>query len=95
MLAVERTANGRSVCMWSGRPLAVICQCGHRALIPLRVLGAHDGDMSLIYERPIVCSACSGKDFDLFVFRTPEEMDEFRATLPPAARPEPGTHSRG
>jgi hypothetical protein len=69
--------------MWSGRALAVVCRCGHRALLPLRVLGVHDGDMSPVYKRPIICSKCKGRDFELFVFRSPEEMKQFRATLPP------------
>jgi hypothetical protein len=47
--------------------------------------------MSPVYERPIVCKACGQRDFALYVFRTPEEMDQFRATLPP--QPEPRWHS--
>jgi hypothetical protein len=53
----------------------------------------HDGDMRPVYERPIVCSVCRGKDFDLYVFRTPEQMEQFRPTLPPPPPPNPLGHS--
>jgi CRISPR-associated Cas5-like protein len=79
--------------MWSGRPVAVVCRCGHRGIIPLRLLGVHDGDMRPAYSLPIVCSACGKKDFELFVFRTPEEIEQFRATLPPPPPPNLIGHS--
>jgi hypothetical protein len=55
--------NIRSVCGWSAGPLTVVCQCGHRELLPLRLLRVHDDDMSPVYSRPIVCTACAGRDF--------------------------------
>lgn len=98
MLEVERHANGRSVTTWSGRPLGVICTCGHRATIPLRLLKVGEGDMTRVYDRPIVCSKCGERRFKLYIFRTPEEMDAFRATLPPpptaAERASPGAARR-
>jgi hypothetical protein len=50
--------------------------------------------MSPVYSRPIVCTACAGRDFDLFVFQTAEQIEAFRAT-PSDSRPEPGSHSSG
>ncbi len=87
MLEVERHANGRSVTTWSGRPLGVICTCGHRATIPLRLLKVGEGDMTRVYDRPIVCSKCGERRFKLYIFRTPEEMDAFRQALPAPSRP--------
>ena len=98
MLEVERHANGRSVTTWSGRPLGIVCACGHRATVPLRLLRVSSGDMSLVYDRPLVCSRCGARRYTLYIFRTPEEMDAFRATLPPpptaAERATPGAARR-
>lgn len=82
MLEVARHANGRSVTTWSGRPLGAVCACGHRATIPLRLLKVDGGDMTRVYDRPIVCSKCGERRFKLYIFRTPEEMDAFRTALP-------------
>jgi hypothetical protein len=41
---------------WSARPLTVVRQCGHRGLLALRLLRVHDGDMSPVYSRTIVCT---------------------------------------
>jgi hypothetical protein len=84
MIEVKRDANGRFVCMWSGRPLGAVCPCGHRATIPLRLLNVHEGDMSRVYDRPIVCSKRGGRTMTLFVFISPEDMDVFRADFPPS-----------
>ena len=40
--------------------------------------------MSRVYDRPIVCSKCGGRTMTLFVFISPEDMDAFRADLPPS-----------
>jgi hypothetical protein len=55
---VEGHDNGRTA--WSyGNPLGVECGgCGHRGLVPLDRIGAHDSDMRPLIDRPVKCSAC-------------------------------------
>lgn len=83
MIEVRPGDNGRSVTMWSGRPLLAKCACGHRALVPLRALKVHEGDMSRVYDRPLVCSKCAGRSVKLWILASPEEHAAVRAELAP------------
>ena len=83
MLKLEQNAVGNDVCGNSGLPLAVICQCGHRPFLPLRVVRSRTGDQRRLYDLPIVCEKCGKRAFTLYLIETQEQMEQLRATLPP------------
>jgi hypothetical protein len=82
MLKLEQNAVGDGVSRNSGLPLAMICSCGHRAFLPLRVARIVPGDQRRLYDLPIVCERCGKCEFTLYLIESQEQMEQFRSTLP-------------
>src|SRR5262249_7239625 len=66
--------NGRGA--WSyGNPLGVECNgCSHRGLVALERIGASDGDMRPLLDRPFKGSACDSMFVGLWLFATRAEV---------------------
>ena len=66
--------------LWSYRhPLGVTCQaCGHRALISVNKLNAHDGNMKPFTSLRLVCNQCRALDFEMADFRESAEVDDWQ-----------------
>lgn len=65
MASREVTARDNGRTAWSrGRPLGVVCPCGHRALVPLERLAVGPGDMRPLLSLALACSACGRRGGD-------------------------------
>jgi hypothetical protein len=72
-----------------GHPLGVVCKaCGHRALIQLDRLSAHQGNMQEVRSLRLKCAACEAREWEPTVFSRAEEVAAF---LQPASIPTAST----
>jgi len=70
------------------RPLGVICnQCGRRALLSLKRLNAHSGNMKLLTSLRLACAQCKARDFKMLIFKEQAELDDWEWELNAVARP--------
>jgi hypothetical protein len=52
-----------------GHPLSMRCQaCERRVLVPLDRIGAQKGSMTLLQSLPLKCTACGGREVELWLF---------------------------
>jgi hypothetical protein len=59
-----------------GQPLGVQCRaCARRVLVPLDKIGAHTGNMTLLESLPLKCSACGGREVELWLFVTRDDAE--------------------
>jgi hypothetical protein len=86
MIDVRSRDNGRSAA-FQGCPIGVACSCGHRALVPLETIGAHDGDMRRLHDLRFTCSQC-GRRGSLQLWFMTSDRDE-ASFLHPDLRPDP------
>jgi hypothetical protein len=72
-----------------GLPLAVVCkQCGHRRLLTVRELRAHEFDERQLIRLPLLCR-CGRKDIALYLMETPDDQPAFLAGEMPHHAPLP------
>jgi len=70
------------------RPLGVICnQCGHRALLSLKRLNAHSGNMRLLTSLRLLCTQCKARDFGMLIFKDQAELDAWEWELHAVVKP--------
>lgn len=59
-----------------GQPLGVQCRsCERRVLVPLDRIGADSGNMTLLQSLPLKCTACGGREVELWLFVKRDEAD--------------------
>ena len=63
------------------RPTALrgLSVCHHRALLSHEALGAHSGSMKELTQLRLICSQCTGRDFEMFVVQSQGQAEEFIA----------------
>jgi len=84
MIEIARDAPGSVACGHSGLPLLAVCPCGHRRLIPFRILRTSDADRTPLYGRPFKCRACGSREVTLFDIESQAELDSVLRSLPPS-----------
>jgi predicted nucleic-acid-binding Zn-ribbon protein len=59
-----------------GFPLGVTClKCDHRALLSLKRLNAHGGNMKRLIDVRLVCTQCKARDFEMTIFTEQADVD--------------------
>jgi hypothetical protein len=70
------------------RSLGVICNhCGHRALLSLKRLNAHSGNMGLLTSLRLLCAQCKARDFGMLIFKDQAELDAWEWELHAVVKP--------
>lgn len=61
-----------------GFPLGVTClKCQRRALVSLKRLDAHSGNMKRLIDLRLFCTQCKARDFAMAIFVSQAEVDEW------------------
>lgn len=61
-----------------GHPVGIMCECGHRALIPVARIG-HRGDMAYLRDLKLTCRECGSRQWKGFLFVGPLQVEAFNA----------------
>jgi hypothetical protein len=96
MIGIPRGAPGSVACGRSGLPLLADCPCGHRRLVPFRLLKTEPADQTPLYGRPFKCKACGSREVTLYAIESQAELDEIQQALAGPKQPAraPTTHAR-
>jgi hypothetical protein len=57
--------------------IGIECECGRRALLPVKQTGATGGSTTIIRDLRLVCSGCGSRTFEAFLFFRPAQCAAF------------------